>query len=111
MRQPRASASGRHLRRCTRGHTSGRPAGRVEKLDVKGGDGSLTIEAESVVSVPPNLALSHAEVRVPYFSRRFTVSEEFDTPRIEAALKDGVLRLTIQRREEAKPRRIDVGVG
>jgi hypothetical protein len=40
-----------------------------------------------VVPVPPNLALSHAEVRVPYFSRRFTVSEEFDTPRIEAALK------------------------
>jgi HSP20 family molecular chaperone IbpA len=81
-----------------------------EKLDVKVHDGSLTIEGESVVPVPPNLALSHAEVRVPYFSRRFTVSEDFDTSRIEAVLKDGVLRLTIPRRDEAKPRRIEVRV-
>lgn len=79
-----------------------------EKLDIKVHDGSLTIEAESMVPVPPNLALSHAEVRAPYFSRRFTVSEDFDTSRIEASLKDGVLKLTIPRRDEAKPRRIEV---
>jgi HSP20 family protein len=82
-----------------------------EKLDVKVHDGSLTIEAESVVPVPPDLRLSHAEVRAPCFSRRFTVSDEFDMSRIEAALKDGVLRLTIPRRDEAKPRRIEVRTG
>ena len=82
-----------------------------EKLDIKVHDGSLTIEAESMVPVPPNLVLSHAEVRAPYFSRRFTVSEDFDTSRIEASLKDGVLKLTIPRRDEAKPRRIEVRTG
>ncbi|AUT66499.1 Hsp20/alpha crystallin family protein [Paraburkholderia terrae] len=82
-----------------------------EKLDINVHDGSLTIEAESMVPVPPNLALSHAEVRAPYFSRRFTVSEDFDTSRIEASLKDGVLKLTIPRRDEAKPRRIEVRTG
>jgi len=82
-----------------------------EKLDIKVHDGSLTIEAESVVSVAPDLRLSHAEVRVPYFSRHFTVSDDFDLSGIEAALKDGVLKLTIPRREEAKPRRIEVSVG
>ncbi|MEM5436083.1 Hsp20/alpha crystallin family protein [Paraburkholderia diazotrophica] len=82
-----------------------------EKLDVKVHDGNLTIEAESVVPVPPNLALSHAELRAPYFSRRFTVSEDFDTSKIDASLKDGVLKLTIPRHEAAKPRRIDVKVG
>jgi|ERR1700754_1003109 len=82
-----------------------------DRLDIKVHDGSLTIEAESVVPVPPNLVLSHAEVRAPYFSRRFTVSEDFDTSKIEASLKDGVLRLTLPRRDEAKPRRIDVRVG
>jgi len=82
-----------------------------DKLDIKVHDGSLTIEAESVVPVPPNLALSHVEVRAPYFSRRFTVSEDFDTAKIDACLKDGVLRLTIPRRDEAKPRRIEVRIG
>jgi HSP20 family molecular chaperone IbpA len=82
-----------------------------EKLDIKVHDGSLTIEGESVVPVPPNLALSHAEVRAPYFSRRFAVSDDFETSKIEASLKDGVLKLTIPRRDEAKPRRIEVQVG
>ena len=82
-----------------------------EKLDINVHDGSPTIEAESMVPVPPNLVLSHAEVRAPYFSRRFTVSEDFDTSRIEASLKDGVLKLTIPRRDEAKPRRIEVRTG
>jgi HSP20 family molecular chaperone IbpA len=62
-------------------------------------------------AVPASLQLSHAEVRAPWFSRRFTVSEDFDTPRIEAALKDGVLKLTIPRRDEAKPRHVEVKVG
>ncbi|WP_250475944.1 Hsp20/alpha crystallin family protein [Caballeronia sp. GAFFF1] len=79
-----------------------------DRLDVKVHDGSLVIEGESVVPVPPSLRLAHAEVRAPYFSRTFTVSEDFDTSKIEATLKDGVLKLTLPRREEAKPRRIEV---
>jgi HSP20 family protein len=82
-----------------------------ERLEVSVHDGSLTIEAESAVPTPANLHLSHAEIRAPYFSRQFAVSEDFDTSRIDANLKDGVLKLTIPRREEAKPRRIEVSVG
>ena len=87
------------------------PGVQKDKLDIRVHDGSLTIDAESVVPVTPDLRLSHAEVRAPYFSRRFTVSEDFDTSRIEAVLKDGVLKLTIPRRDEAKPRRIEVRLG
>lgn len=82
-----------------------------DKLEVKVHDGSLTIEAESVVPVPANLQLAHVEVRAPYFSRTFTVSEDFDTSKVEALLKNGVLTLTIPRREEAKPRRIEIATG
>jgi HSP20 family protein len=82
-----------------------------EKLDIHVHDGSLTIDAESVLPVPPNLRLAHAEVRAPHFLRRFTVSADFDTSKIEAALKDGVLKLTVPRRDEVKPRRIEVTVG
>jgi HSP20 family protein len=82
-----------------------------DRLEVSVHDGNLTIEAESVVPTPASLHLSHAEIRAPYFSRQFSVSNDFDTSRIEANLKDGVLKLTIPRREEAKPRRIEVSVG
>jgi HSP20 family protein len=82
-----------------------------DKLEVRVHDGSLTFEAESVVPVPANLQLVHTEVRAPYFARTFTVSEDFDTSKVEASLKDGVLKLTIPRREEAKPRRIEVSAG
>lgn len=82
-----------------------------DKLEIKVNDGSLTIEAESVVPVRPDITLTYADVRAPFFARRFTVSEDFDTSKIDAKLKDGVLKLTIPRREEAKPRRIEVSAG
>jgi HSP20 family protein len=82
-----------------------------DKLDVRVHDGNLSIEAEAVVPTPANLRLQHAEVREPRFARTFTLSPDFDTEKIEANLQDGVLKLTIPRREEARPRRIEVKTG
>ena len=82
-----------------------------DKLDVRVHDGNLSIEAEAVVPTPANLRLQHAEVREPRFARTFTLSPDFDTEKIEANLQDGVLKLTIPRREEARPRRIEVKSG
>jgi HSP20 family molecular chaperone IbpA len=82
-----------------------------DKLDVRVHDGNLAIEAEAVVPTPANLRLQHAEVREPRFARAFTLSPDFDTSKIEANLKDGVLKLTIPRRDEARPRRIEVRTG
>jgi HSP20 family protein len=79
-----------------------------DKLDVRVHDGNLAIEAEAVVPTPANLRLQHAEVREPRFARTFTLSPDFDTAKIEANLKDSVLKLTIPRRDEARPRRIEV---
>ena len=82
-----------------------------ENLDVRVHDGSLTIEAEAVVPTPSGLRLQHAEIRHPHFARAFTLSPDFDVSRIDAQLRDGVLKLTIPRRDEAKPRRIEINVG
>ncbi|WP_269501364.1 Hsp20/alpha crystallin family protein [Burkholderia sp. IMCC1007] len=79
-----------------------------DKLDVKVHDSSLSIEAEAVVPTPANLRLQHAEVRRPHFARTFTLSPDFDASKIEASLQDGVLKLTIPRRDEARPRRIEI---
>lgn len=82
-----------------------------EKLEVRVQDGSLNIEAEAVIPTPSGLRLQHGEVRHPHFWRAFTLSPDFDVSRIDAQLRDGVLKLTIPRREEAKPRRIQVSGG
>ncbi|KAG8152552.1 Hsp20/alpha crystallin family protein [Burkholderia catarinensis] len=84
------------------------PGATKDKLDVKVHDSSLSIEAEAVVPTPANLRLQHAEVREPHFARTFTLSPDFDTSKIEASLQDGVLKLTIPRRDEARPRRIEI---
>ncbi|MFL9858715.1 Hsp20/alpha crystallin family protein [Paraburkholderia madseniana] len=79
-----------------------------DKLEVRIHDGNLSIEAQAVVPTPANLRVQHAEVREPHFARTFTLSPDFDTSKIEANLQDGVLKLTIPRRDEARPRRIEV---
>ncbi len=45
------------------------------------------------------------------FYRQFTLSEVIDQERIEAALSDGVLRLTLPKVEKATPRKITVTAG
>jgi len=45
------------------------------------------------------------------FYRQFTLSEVIDQERIEAALSDGVLRLTLPKVEKATPRKINVTAG
>ncbi|MGN6579973.1 MAG: Hsp20/alpha crystallin family protein [Bordetella sp.] len=79
-----------------------------ERLDVKVHDGNLYIEAQAVVPTPAGLRLQHAEIRQPHFARAFSLGADFDASKIDANLKDGVLKLTIPRRDEARPRRIDV---
>ena len=44
------------------------------------------------------------------FSRSFTLPNVVDTGNIKAEYKDGVLRLTLPKREEAKPRQIQIDV-
>jgi HSP20 family protein len=57
------------------------------------------------------MELVYGEAQYPAYRRQFTLSRELDASRIEAQLRDGVLRLTIPKAEEAKPRRIEVQVG
>jgi HSP20 family molecular chaperone IbpA len=82
-----------------------------ERLAVRVDGDSLLIEGTAEASGPSNLELLYGEAQPAAYRREFTLSRELDAGRIEAQLKDGVLRLSIPKAEEAKPRRIEVRVG
>ncbi len=44
------------------------------------------------------------------FSRAFTLPNVVDTPNIKAEFKDGVLRVTMPKREDAKPKQIQIQI-
>ena len=81
-----------------------------EQLELKVDGDTLTIEASVAQDAPSGMTPVYAEVRVPRYQRAFTLSRDLDAGRIEANLKDGVLKLRIPKAEHAQPRRISVQV-
>ena len=79
-----------------------------DRLQLEVSGDTLIIEGEMALSIPEGMDGTHAEVSVPRYRRVFTLSKELDTGKLEAELKQGVLKLHIQKAEHAKPRRITV---
>jgi HSP20 family protein len=79
-----------------------------DKLELKVEGDTLWLEGMVQPQTPDGLEAVYAEVRVPRFRRSFALGGDLDTQRIDANLKDGVLRLRIPKAEHAQPRRISV---
>lgn len=71
----------------------------------------LNIEGNAELPVPEGMEALHADIRATHYQRSFTLSSEMDTEKVDASLKNGVLTLRIPKREELKPRRIEVQLG
>jgi HSP20 family protein len=82
-----------------------------DQLQVRVDGETLVLEATAVTGGPEDMELVYGEAQCPAYRRQFTLSRELDTGRIEAQLRDGVLRLTIPKAEAARPRRIQVQAG
>lgn len=82
-----------------------------DHLDVHVDSDTLSIEGRAVIAMPEGMDAVHADIQSTTYRRSFSLSRELDGDRIEAGLKDGVLTLHIPRREEHKPRRIEVQTG
>lgn len=87
------------------------PGVRRDQLQVRVDGDNLVLEAIADTAGPEQMELVYGELQCPAYRRQFTLSRELDTARIEAQLRDGVLRLTIPKAEEARPRRIQVQAG
>jgi HSP20 family molecular chaperone IbpA len=87
------------------------PGVQRDQLHIRVDGDTLVLEATALTGGPENMELVYGEAQFPAYRRQFTLSRELDTARIEAQLRDGVLRLTIPKAEAARPRRIDVQAG
>ncbi|KPK36671.1 MAG: heat-shock protein [Gammaproteobacteria bacterium SG8_47] len=77
-------------------------------LDVHIDADSLSIVGKLDIPMPATMEALHADVRATRYQRSFSLSRELDRDKIEANLRDGVLTLRIPKREEVKPRKIEV---
>jgi HSP20 family molecular chaperone IbpA len=75
-------------------------------------EGVLTITGHAAVPGSDNeVAVLHEYPAGATFQRSFTLSEAIDQDRIQATLKNGVLRLRLPKAERAKPRQIAIQTG
>lgn len=82
-----------------------------DRLSIEVDGETLILEGQMDMRMPEGMEATHAEVSVPRYRRVFTLSKELDTGKLKAELKNGVLRLHIQKADHARPRRIQVEAG
>jgi HSP20 family protein len=68
----------------------------------------LTIDGRVEMERPEGFELAYAEYGVGDYHRTFALSNEVDQSRIEATVRNGVLRLVLPKSEVAKTRKISV---
>ena len=79
-----------------------------ERLDVRIDNEALFIEGEMGLETPRGMEATHIEVSLPRYRRVFTLSKDLDPERMQAELRNGVLKIHIQKAEHAKPRRVEI---
>jgi HSP20 family molecular chaperone IbpA len=79
-----------------------------ERLDIRVEGTNLLIQGEIGIAPQEQMAAMYADVRATAYRRSFVLSNELDTDRIQANLKDGLLTVRIPKRAEVRPRRIEV---
>lgn len=86
------------------------PGVKADNLDIDLRDNVLTLAGDVEAPEGPDEVDVLREYDTGKYSREFTLSEIIDQSKIEAELKDGVLRLTLPKVEAASPRKITVKV-
>jgi HSP20 family protein len=79
------------------------------ELQVTVDNGLLVIAGERKDDAPSGEAAAYAQERFKgAFRRVISLPEDADPARIDAAYKDGMLRVTVARREASRPRQISI---
>lgn len=79
------------------------------EVDVTLEQGVLTIHAKREAIAKPEGTTTHvSQRRTMEVTRRFTMPSTLDENNVDAKMENGVLYLTLHKKEEVKPRRIEV---
>jgi HSP20 family protein len=79
-----------------------------DSLVIEVDNGVLRLEGEVQIAMPEGLSPLYAEVRAQRYARRFSLSHEIDSEAISARIDNGVVHLTLPRRDTHRRRRIEV---
>ena len=87
------------------------PGVEPKDVDIRIKNNVLTLRGERKVDNEVKKESYHrVERSYGTFSRAFTLPSTVDTANVKAEYKDGVLRITLPKREEAKPKQIQINV-
>jgi len=87
------------------------PGANLDDIDVRVENQTLTIAGERPFEAREGAKSFHrSERNFGKFARSFAVPNTFDTEKIAASYKNGVLSVSLPKREAAKPRQIKVEV-
>ena len=80
-----------------------------ESIDIKINDNELTIKGERKLEpgIEPD-SYHRMERGYGTFTRSFSLTKTIDSAKIKAAIKDGILRIELPKKEEVKPKQIKI---
>jgi HSP20 family molecular chaperone IbpA len=81
-----------------------------ERLAIEMDKDTLSIEGKAEIPMADGMEALYADVQSTRYQREFSLSSELDGEKASANLKDGLLTLTIPKREQYQPRKIEVRV-
>jgi HSP20 family protein len=81
-----------------------------DRLNIQADKNTLVIEGEVQIAMPQGMEALYAEIQSTRYRRSFTLSGELDAEKTVANVSNGVLSVTIPKRAELRPRKIEVTV-
>lgn len=78
-----------------------------EEIEVEVQEQELTVQGTCADIEDQDVALIHERTH-PSYRRRFALSSDLDSDKLEARLTDGVLSISIPRAEAARPKQIEI---
>ncbi len=79
-----------------------------KSLDISLQQNLLTVSGERKITYPELVQLYRHERYSGGFRRTLSLPEDIDPDEVSATYRDGILNITVQRREAVKPRKIEV---